>query len=358
MKNTYALLLILLIITTVGSVIYYFYPTTNPTSINEKITAQKKSVGNSKDTQTNISIPSETEQQTKSSNEKQVLDRLFDFIKNAPFDAEDSSSTLGANDEEVQRYVSSFRTFIENKIIQDESLTANQKANILWSFFTDMRWRGEDNAFRAVVVDALLSTDLSLIMDKMVNSYHGLISSGDSSVSDRHDILQLISTTQLNHVDDVQITRLANEAFISQITTSQSVSEVKDLSGYAIQNLMANNKDNDITNENISHVLNSAERSQTLADTYIDSLVVSAVRQPQTSDLIFQNLLTKPLSEINKNALNDSLAFQISDDRNFSINEISANNLTLIKDYVNSQQANNKNEEWNKMLQRVNNAAP
>lgn len=194
-------------------------------------------------------------------------------------------------------------------------------------------------------------------MDKMVKSYNGLISSGDSSVSDRHDILQLISTTQSKHGGDAQINNLANEAFISQITTSQSLSEAKDLSGYAIQNLMANNRDNAINNENISQVLNSAERSQILADTYIDSLVVAAVRQPQNSDLIFQKLLTKPLSEINKNALNDSLAFQLSDDRNFSINEISTNNLTLIKDYVNSQKANNKNAEWNKMLQRVNSAA-
>ncbi len=106
--------------------------------------------------------------------------------------------------------------------------------------------------------------------------------------------------------------------------------------------------------KSLANITNIADTDETKASIYMETMLISAINAPKNTDIVFNQLFNKPLGSLNKKALNESLLFQLSEDRNFNITDISHKNLILIQNYINKQ--NLSNNDWDIVNNRIDKA--
>lgn len=349
----YLIFLVLILIIGISTLIYYFYPNNKSNlSINDKIQLNENKINmvatDSLSTNDKISTQKDIHK------EDNYIKNLYGIIENAPFDIAETNGLVPPINQEHNKYLLLFEKNIYDNIVNNNNLTKTQKANILWDLYSQTAWVGKNNAFKGIVMDAMQSIDLSPVLPKMTNTYHALIKLGDSSISDRHDILQLVKYTQKQHLENSSIRELVNKTYLEQISSTINEREAKELSDYSIENLVENNSNPKDISLFVDIIMDIAKDNKLLSEVYMNSLLVSAIRNPKSFDIIFDKITSPNVSYINHNSLNESLAFQLSDDRNFSLKNISKMHLDKLTKYINSQK-NFNSDEWDAMIERLNN---
>lgn len=347
----------IILVLVIGLLIAYFYPNNQSNlSINDKISLSSNDI--TKNSNGSIMASNSSQKITANVNQNDVIKGLNDIIKNAPFKIEDTNGFVSSANQEYHQYLLNFKKYLYENIVDNNNLSTEQKANLLWDFFSQTAWVAKNNAFKSIVMDAMQLVDLKPVLEKMSNTYQSLISLGDSSILDRHDIIQLISSTQEKNLDNINVNNLANNTYLNQISNTKNGEEGKGLSNYVIQTLVKNNVNGKDLSTDIDKIIYTAQSNETLSEIYMDSLLISAVRNPQNANLIFNKITSNNLDEMNRKSVNKALAFQLSEDRNFSLSDISPDNFLILKNYINNQPNDVNNNEWQIMVKRINEHKP
>lgn len=330
----------------IAGVIYYFYPK-QPYAIND-LTGQQPIY------QQNVVNPATSQPQNISftptstiTSDKQIYDTLIDFIRKAPFDPNSISAIMGANDTKTQNYLKKFSNFIQQQVIDNPSLSNEQKAQILWEIYKQENWQNTDNGFKGVINDALMWIDISYILPEITNTYDILTTKGDQTVNTRHDLL-MYATSGKNQIN------LVNPLLLKQLQSKQNTHETKELSHFAIQGFI-NHNDVATINQTLPQIMYHANTNTVMADVYMNAMLLNILKDSEKADNIFPQFLTLAEQHNLQNALNHALAFQLSADRNLELQNISTQNLKLLQNYIHQQSQNSVNiADWHTMQQRIN----
>ncbi|MDO5652039.1 MAG: hypothetical protein Q4G13_07915 [Moraxella sp.] len=157
-------------------IIYCFYPKSSY-SINQ-LAKQQPKYHTAFDDNYPSNYPNNHPQNTipvsPTNNEADIYQTLKNFIDNAPFNINDTSDILSANDDKVQSYLVQFAKMIDKAVVNNPKLTESQKANILWELYKAQNWQNSgnsfnDSGFKGVINDALMWVDIVAVLPNMLN---------------------------------------------------------------------------------------------------------------------------------------------------------------------------------------------
>lgn len=278
-------------------------------------------------------------------NIKSYIQSLTDFIDKAPFRQEDTHAILTRNSENIQKYLSDFSKLVDINIMDNNNLTNDEKSRILWELFKEYNWRGEDNAFKAIIKDHLMYLKNPNLIPDITSTYSDIAKLGEKSANARHDLLEILNSIDI----DSKIS--ANQNVIDTLSTDlrsiNSRNEAQNLSDMAITLLYNYSKASD--SNIIQDVVRAANNNSQASLSYMNSLFKLAITDTDSNHL--KSLLQSNMSQSTKEDLNHSIAFNLKENGSVQLSTIDQKSLAVLNQYLAS--AVNEKSGDNRDLQQV-----
>ncbi|APV37697.1 hypothetical protein BEN76_16735 (plasmid) [Acinetobacter soli] len=278
-------------------------------------------------------------------NIKLRVQSLKDFIDKAPFKQEDTHAILARNSEGVQKYLNDFSNFIDSNIMNNNNLTNDEKAKILWELFKEYNWRGDDNAFKAVIKDHLMYLKNPNLIPDITSTYSDISKLGEKSVNARHDLLEILNSI------DIDPKNSANQNVIDTLSTDlraiNTRNESQNLSDMAIPLLYNYGKASG--SNSIQDIVLAANNNPQASLSYMNSLFKLTLNDTDSNNL--QSLLQSNMTQSTKEDLNHSIAFNLKEDGSVQLSTIDQKSLGFLNQYLTN--AVNEKSGDNRDLQQV-----
>lgn len=270
-------------------------------------------------------------------NEEKITEwtsKIKQWINDFPFPQETTRAIISANPPDVQEALNKFNQRLLNEIINNSTLSNEEKSYILWDIYINTAWLGKENALQAIVQDHLTSNAPFQIVDDIRSTYQTWSSSG-SNPEKRHDLLELVDG--ILNVDssafNTQVKQQYSENLISakallldQIRTNVDSDETQSLTSFAID-LYASHANNDELEELVSVIQSMSSSNPKSALQLYHSTWKNVLSQPDKAIQATNLMLSSPSQDLNR-----SLVFLLKEDGNILISEIpiTARNTLLI----------------------------
>lgn len=118
------------------------------------------------------------------------VSKIKKWLRDFPFSQEKVYSIMGANPPEVRKALQNFSRNISTEIINNNSLTKEEKNRILWEAFISIEWPQKDNAFRSIIQDYLTGNNPFQIAKELRTTYKTL-SADSQNFEILHDLLEI-----------------------------------------------------------------------------------------------------------------------------------------------------------------------
>lgn len=276
-----------------------------------------------------------------------LVKSLQDFVEKAPFKQQDTYSILARNPEYIQKYLSDFSKFIDEKIIKNSNLSENEKAKILWTTFKEFHWIGEDNAFKAIIKDKLMYLKNPFLIPEITTTYSDISTLGEKSVNARHDLLEIINSVDIEpkHTNN----KLVIETLRSDLRSINGRSEAQNLSDMAITMLYDYGKLEGI--DTISDVIQAANNNTQASLSYMNSILKQTLVDTDTNQL--KSLVQSNMTQSTRDDFNHAILFNLKEGGNIPVSTIDKESLVILERYLNMELSSRIESKKNIDLQQV-----
>ncbi|TCM69261.1 hypothetical protein EC844_103208 [Acinetobacter calcoaceticus] len=326
MKKIYISLLLLIGLFIL--LIFNFKPD-RPTSIASLQQEAIKNSGTSKPTEELLSI---------STTETDIASRVLlikKIIQDAPFKQEDTHSILAANPENIQKYLSDFSQLINENIMNNHKLSENKKAEMLWIIFKEYHWLGENNAFKAIVKENLMYLNVKSLIPDLAQTYADIAAVGDRSINDRHDLLEIISSI------DIDANNPNNELIFntmqSELRSINSRIEAQQLGGLLSKVFYDYAKALGV--DTVPDIIQAANNNPQASLSYLNHVFGFVLSEKNTPQL--QGILNANMNPSTRNDLNTVISFYFENADALTLSEINKDILSILNTYLIAEISNN-----------------
>ncbi len=298
-------------------------------------------------TQTNTSNQqnhSKTHIATNSYNEEKITEwtsKIEQWINDFPFPQETTRAIISANPPDVQEALERFNQKILNEIINNSTLSNEEKSYILWDIYINTAWLGKENALQAIIQDHLTSNAPFQIINDIRSTYQTWSSNG-SKPENRHNLLELVDgILNVNSSEfSTQVKKQYSESLISakellldQIRTNVDSDETQSLTSFAIDLYASHASTNEIE-ELVSTVQAMSSSNPKNALQLYHSTWKNILSQPDKAIQATNLMLSSPSQD-----LNHSLVFLLKEDGNIILSEIPITARNTLLTYLQSQES-------------------
>lgn len=275
------------------------------------------------------------------------LDSLKTFIENAPFKQEDTHSILAQNSESTQKYLNEFSNFIDKNIMKNSSLSLDQKTKILWSMFKEYDWLGDDNAFKAIIKDNLMYLRNPSLIPEITKTYSSISSLGEKSANSRHDLLEILNSIDISSQNPNN--KLVVDTLRSELRSINSRSEAQNLGDMVTKILYEYGESTGI--DVIPYIIQAANNNTQASLSYVNNAFKLTLLENNSNQL--QSLVQSNMSQSTRDDLNKVISFNLKEDGEVPISNLSKESLSIIDQYLDKEFSNNPKLDENIELKQV-----
>jgi len=301
---------------------------------------------------------------TDSQNVAEFVEKLKQWINEFPFSQENTNSTN--NSPEITQELVKLSDKIVNGIINNPSLSHQEKASILWDVYFNTSWSGSDNAVQSILMARLSELIPYELSEDIFVGYQSMLSQGENTRGVRHDLLQItdgilgldassLSVKEKNIYDDKS--PYLKELLMQQITSiPASAEELGDLHGYSVR-LYANYADKHDVDKLMSGLQSSIFQNPEHSGEFYHAIFTNFLSSSALNSSSLSLLLTSSPSAKTQQEMNKTLAFLLKEDGNLALSDIGSPIKQELLGYLKSQQNNiqgsDLERDWKMAISRL-----
>ena len=266
------------------------------------------------------------------------VSKIKKWLRDFPFSQGKVYSIIGANPPEVREALQNFSRNISTEIINNNSLTKEEKNRILWEAFINIEWPQKDNAFRSIIQDYLTGNNPFQIAKELRTTYQTL-SADTQNFEILHDLLEItdsilkIDSKTLGNQEAQQYNNslvYVKSLLLDQIKTIPENSQESYLISFAIDLYFPHATTNEIKSL-ISTIHATSSSNPEMALQLYHSIWKNILSRPSDS-IEFTNLLLAYKSPQST----QSLVFLLKEDGNIVISDVPADTRNILLTHLQS----------------------
>lgn len=266
------------------------------------------------------------------------VSKIKKWLRDFPFPQEKVYSIMGANPPKVREALKNFSRNISTEIINNNSLTKEEKNKILWEAFINIEWPQQDNAFRSIIQDYLTGNNPFQIAKELRKTYQTL-SADSQNLETLHDLLEItdsILKTDPETLGNQEVQQYKN-----------SVAHVKSLLLNQIKTIPENSQESYLTSFAIDLYFPHATTKE--IESLISRIQAISSSNPKMALQLYhstwKNILSRPADSIKFTNLllaykspqsTQSLVFLLKEDGNIVISDVPADTRNILLTHLQS----------------------
>lgn len=321
-----------------------------------------------------ISVESST---TSSQNNASDLEKwekkIYSWIDEFPFDQKKTHFILGANSPEVVKAITDFQAKIEHNLVNNPSLSRENKARVLWDVYKNYDWPGDTDALKESVGDQINGLLPYQLSEEIYQHYQELMQRGQQSIQTRHNLIELtdrimdygkeqiandrqqeaVYSNSIPYLKEMLRQQIARPADVPFFDASD---EIGDLMGLSMRVYAEHASQSEL--ESLMPELQAAinDRPEQLSDQMYFAVFDSLFNNPDKSLSSVNALLSSTNADI-QDGMNKTLSFLLKEDGNVNLSALPQEMRSSLSDYFQSQnniiQGNDYEMDWNIAFKRL-----